>query len=53
MLDITEIEAREGDEVIVFGTTLPITELAASAQTISYEILTGIAQRVNRIYIQD
>ncbi len=53
MLDITEIQAQEGDEVIVFGSTLPIMDVADAAQTIPYEILTGIAQRVNRIYIQE
>ena len=53
MLDMTDIQAQEGDEVIVFGAALPITQVAESAQTIPYEILTGIAQRVNRVYIQD
>jgi alanine racemase len=53
MLDITDIPALEGDPVIVFGDALPITLLATWAQTISYEILTGISQRVRRVYFQD
>ena len=53
MLDITDVSASEGDEVIVFGKGLSISQMAASAQTIPYEILTGIDRRVNRIYIQD
>ncbi|MDW8419587.1 MAG: bifunctional UDP-N-acetylmuramoyl-tripeptide:D-alanyl-D-alanine ligase/alanine racemase [Chitinophagales bacterium] len=53
MLDITGIPACEGDEVIVFGKELPVTELAAAAQTIPYEILTGISPRVKRIYYQE
>jgi alanine racemase len=53
MLDITRIDAQEGDEVIVFGAALPVTELAASAQSIPYEILTGISQRVKRIYFEE
>ncbi len=53
MLDITGIDAREGDEVIVFGAALPVSELAASAQSIPYEILTGISQRVKRVYFEE
>lgn len=53
MLDITGIDAGEGDEVIVFGTSLPVSEMAASAQSIPYEILTGISQRVKRVYFEE
>jgi Alr-MurF fusion protein len=54
MVDITEIpEALEGDEVIVFGEELPVTQLANWADTISYEIMTGISQRVKRIYLNE
>jgi alanine racemase len=53
MLDITGVDALEGDEVIVFGAALPVSELAASAQSISYEILTGISQRVKRVYFEE
>ncbi|MBK6378510.1 MAG: bifunctional UDP-N-acetylmuramoyl-tripeptide:D-alanyl-D-alanine ligase/alanine racemase [Chitinophagaceae bacterium] len=53
MLDITRIDAQEGDEVIVFGAALPVSELAASAQSIPYEILTGISQRVKRVYFEE
>ncbi|MFN8256909.1 MAG: bifunctional UDP-N-acetylmuramoyl-tripeptide:D-alanyl-D-alanine ligase/alanine racemase [Bacteroidales bacterium] len=51
MIDITDIEANEGDEVIIFGPELPITELAEKVNTIPYEILTGISQRVKRVYL--
>jgi len=50
MLDVTNTGAKEGDEVIVFGEALPVSLLAKWAQTIPYEILTGISQRVKRIY---
>lgn len=51
MADITHIpEAREGDEAIVFSPELPITQLAEWAGTIPYELMTGISQRVKRIY---
>jgi len=53
MLDITGIDAAEGDEVIVFGAALPVSEMAASAQSIPYEILTGISQRVKRVYFEE
>lgn len=50
MIDITGIEAKEGDEVIVFGDGLPIQELAERANTIPYEILTNTSERVKRIF---
>ncbi len=53
MLDITGIEAAEGDEVIVFDEELPITDLAEAMETIPYEILTGISRRVKRVYFQE
>jgi len=53
MLDITGIEAAEGDEVIVFGEGLPVSHVASWAQTIAYEILTGISQRVKRVYFEE
>jgi Alr-MurF fusion protein len=53
MLDITGITAQEGDDVIVFGEKLPVAELAHWADTIAYEILTGISQRVKRVYYEE
>jgi len=53
MLDITGVDAQEGDEVIVFGASLPVSELAVLAQSIPYEILTGISQRVKRVYFEE
>ena len=51
-IDITGIpDVREGDEVEVFGKQLSVSELARWAATIPYEILTGVSQRVKRIYI--
>ena len=50
MLDVTGITVKEGDEVIVFGEDLTINSLAAKIDTIPYEILTSISQRVKRIY---
>lgn len=53
MIDITEItDAREGDEVIIFGPELSIAQLAHWAGTIPYEMLAGISQRVKRVYFE-
>jgi alanine racemase len=53
MIDITGIDVHEGDEVILFGEELPITTLAEQLDTIPYEILTSISNRVNRIYFKE
>ena len=51
MIDVTSIACDEGDEVIIFGKPLPANEFAETAQTISYELLTGLSQRIKRIII--
>lgn len=53
MIDITGIDAREGDEVILFGEELPIHELAEKIGTIPYEILTNASERVKRIFVAE
>ncbi len=53
MVDISGIEAREGDEVIIFGDDYTVSEVAAQLDTIPYEILTGISVRVKRIYYHE
>ena len=53
MIDVTDVEAKEGDEVIIFGKDAPISELAKKLNTISYEILTGVSSRVKRVYIYE
>jgi Alr-MurF fusion protein len=53
MLDVTGIAVNEGDDVIVFGEVLPVNNLAHWAYTIAYEILTGISQRVKRVYFEE
>jgi alanine racemase len=50
MLDITGIQAAEGDEVIVFNDVIKVEDIAFQLHTIPYEVLTGISQRVKRIY---
>lgn len=53
MLDISDIDCKEGDEVIVFETQNQIKEMSHLGDTIPYEILTGISQRVKRIYFTE
>lgn len=51
MIDITKVhDANEGDNVVLFGKELSVTQLAVWADTIPYEILTNISQRVKRVY---
>ena len=49
MIDVTDIDCKEGDEVIVFGRQHSAEEFAHTANSISYEILTAISSRVKRV----
>jgi alanine racemase len=54
MIDITGIpDVHEGDEVIVFGKELSVKQLAKWGQTIPYEIMTSVSQRVKRVYFEE
>lgn len=52
MIDVTDIPCREGDRVEIFGDNLPVTELSSRLDTIPYEVLTSVSNRVKRIYFQ-
>ncbi len=45
-------EARPGDEVVLWGEGLPVNEIAAQAETIAYELLTRVSQRVSYRYVE-
>ena len=53
MIDVTDIECKEGDKVIIFGDSLPVTILSDLLDTIPYEILTSVSDRVKRVYYQN
>ena len=53
MIDVTGLEVQEGDEVIIFGANFPVQQMAQKLETIPYEVLTGISQRVKRVYFKD
>lgn len=53
LLDATDVEVKEGDEVIIFGANPSIFDLAKALETIPYEVLTSISRRVKRVYFQE
>ncbi len=52
MINITGIDCKVGDEVVIFGTNVKLIEMSQAIGTIPYEILTGINQRVKRVYVE-
>ena len=50
MVDVSEIDCLEGDDVIIFGESPSVSYMANQLQTIPYEILTSISQRVKRVF---
>jgi alanine racemase len=52
MVNITNIDCKEGDEVIVFGPDSTAEQLAEQVHTISYELITAISQRVKRVFLK-
>lgn len=54
MVDVTDVPGvTENDTVEIFGPHLPVQQVAAWSETIAYEILTGIGQRIKRVYIEE
>jgi alanine racemase len=54
MIDVTKIDGvSEGSEVIIFGSNPTVAQIADWQETIPYEVLTGISQRVKRVYFQE
>ena len=50
MIDITDIDCKEGDIVEIFGPQLPVNTIAGWLDTIPYEVLTSVSNRIKRIY---
>jgi len=53
MIDVTGLDVEIGDEVEIFGKSKPITDLAEELNTIPYEVLTSVSNRVKRVYFQE
>jgi alanine racemase len=52
MVDVSAIDCKEGDSVIIFGESPTVTQIADALKTIPYEILTSISQRVKRVFFR-
>ena len=53
MVDVTEIDCKEGSDVIIFGKNPTVIYLAKLLNTIPYEIMTSISQRVKRVFYRE
>ncbi|MDO5571764.1 MAG: bifunctional UDP-N-acetylmuramoyl-tripeptide:D-alanyl-D-alanine ligase/alanine racemase [Bacteroidales bacterium] len=53
MIDVTDINCKEGDQVIIFGKELPVSLISDRLNTIPYEIITSISSRVKRVYFHE
>lgn len=53
MVDVTDIECNEGDIVEIFGDNIPVSTIAEWLDTIPYEVLTSVSNRIKRVYYSD
>ncbi len=53
MIDVSDIDVKEGDPVVIFNADRPVSHLAAAADTIPYEVLSRISRRVKRVYYHE
>jgi alanine racemase len=54
MVDVTDVpEVEEGSEVIIFNSVESLEKMASSLNTIPYEVMSGISQRVHRVYFSE
>ncbi|MFY8009550.1 MAG: alanine racemase C-terminal domain-containing protein, partial [Flavobacterium sp.] len=53
MVNVTEIDCKEGQSVIIFGENPSASLMAKALNTIPYEVLTGISQRVKRVFFRE
>ena len=54
MVDVSDIECAEGDEVVIFGGEAgSVNDMAERLGTIPYEIMTSVSRRVKRIYVKE
>lgn len=53
MVDVTNLDCKEGQSVVIFGENPTVTLMAKALNTIPYEILTGISQRVKRVFFRE
>lgn len=51
MIDVTDLKAEVGDTVLLFGPAQSAETLSSQAETIAYELITGIGPRVPRVFV--
>lgn len=51
--DATAVDVAVGDWVEIMGAHISLDEVAKHAQTIGYEVLTGLGNRLHRVYLND
>lgn len=52
MVDVTSIDCKEGDEVIIYNGDYPASSFAEAGNSISYEVITATSQRIKRVFLQ-
>lgn len=52
MVNITGIDCKEGDDVVIFDKDTSAVDLSATINSISYELLTAVSQRVKRVILR-
>jgi alanine racemase len=53
MVDVSEVNCKEGDEAVIFDTHIQINQMAEAMKSIPYEVLTSVSGRVKRVYVQE
>lgn len=53
MIDISNINCKEGDDVVIFENFEQLQNMAEAMNTITYEVLTSVSARVKRVYVQE
>lgn len=53
MIDVTDVDCKVGDTVEIFGPSAPVQRLADVLDTIPYEVLTSVSERVKRVYYRE
>lgn len=53
MVDVSEVNCKEGDEAVIFDTHIQINQMAEAMRSIPYEVLTSVSGRVKRVYVQE
>jgi alanine racemase len=53
IVDVGELDVAEGDWLELMGAHISVDDVASQAQTIPFEILTGLSPRLTKVYIED